>query len=869
MEWAHPLYFLLLLVAIPLLWWFHRLTLRSLTPGRARLLLGVRIALVVLAVAALAKPAWQRTSESRSVIFIVDHSHSMGRAGLESSLAAVRKMAAEVPKGTAIGLISAAKEPVLIVEPAVDAAIPTFDKLSQSLQERLTKEQGQTNLASAVSYAFGLFPAGAKRIVIVGDGQETHGQLAHAARRAGASGVVLESGPLPGPARPDARVVRLVSNKSRSHEGATFELTAELESTIKGPATVKLYENGIEVEQRKVEFDGTLKPQVLKFERAPEVRNDYNYLVKIEDVKDDSIAENNAETALVQVTGEPRLLYIAGEPSEAHYLKAAVEREGITLEQRTPQEFPRTLNELAGYDAIVLSDVPAHQLTEKGMAMIREYVDREGGGLVMIGGKQSFGVGGYYRTPIEEILPVKMKAPDKEEKYATALALVIDRSGSMQGQKIEICKSAAVATVDLLSRKDYITVVTFDSSSRVWVPIRRVTSKTAINSTISSINASGGTNAYPGMSDGYKQLQRVTAKVKHMIVLSDGQTRGTGYRELAAQMKAKGITTSAVAVGAGAQIAQMKTIADAGGGKFYQTLDPSNIPKIFTQDAMTHMGRLIREVEFQPTGEEPHPMLRGLPAESLPKLDGYVKTTRRSHAQSPLAAVGGDPLLAHWQYGLGKVTAFTSDAKSRWAYRWLSWPGYNQFWAQIMRETARQRQSRNMDIQLRPRDEEVEIVVDLRADASTFLNEAEVTADVYYEAPGALGAGWKRVKENIPLRQTGPGRYAAVFVPQEPGNYSVKAFHGATQVTAGLSHSLSGETASGKANTPLLTRVAHVTGGRLVSPGDSLELASQQHTYPEELWPYLVGLLLGLFLVDVGIRRWENVQSMATFFRRD
>jgi len=314
----------------------------------------------------------------------------------------------------------------------------------------------------------------------------------------------------------------------------------------------------------------------------------------------------------------------------------------------------------------------------------------------------------------------------------------------------------------------------------------------------------------------------------------------------------------------------MQTIASAGGGKFYQTLDPTNIPRIFTQDAMVHMGRLIREEAFVPKQAERHPMLKGCDVSAAPTLLGYVKTNRKAIAQVPLVTDLSDPLLAHWQFGLGKVTAFTSDCKSRWSALWITnWPAYNQFWAQVLRETARKPQSQTMDILLRRRSAEAEIVVDLLEDPARFKNDASVTTDVYFVAAGALGSSMERLHQ-LQLQQTGPGRYEGKFVPEEPGVYLVRARSGAEVVSAGLVHALSGESATGRVNRHLLEDVCKLTGGTLLdSAADTWTPIATGQTHLDELTPFLLKLLLLLFLADIAIRRWENLRGMIFIFRGD
>jgi hypothetical protein len=253
-----------------------------------------------------------------------------------------------------------------------------------------------------------------------------------AARDAALLGIVIDAVPNAGQRRPDVQVVTLATSKSRSHEGATIRLRADVESSIEGSGVLRLFENGVEVQSRPVTLQvGQVVSE--EFRVVPQRRGLYTYRVRAEGFEGDTIPDNDEAMTLVDVRGQPLLLYIEGEPQEAHYLTDAMLKEGVRLDLRPVESFPQTLQDLAGYDGVVVSDVPAHQLTDRSMTIIRDYVEKLGGGFVMIGGKNSFGVGGYYRTPIEDVLPVKMKAPDKEERYATALALVVDRSGSMRG----------------------------------------------------------------------------------------------------------------------------------------------------------------------------------------------------------------------------------------------------------------------------------------------------------------------------------------------------------------------------------------------------------------------------------------------------
>ena len=830
---------------------------------RRRLLLIVRSALLAMLIFALAMPSMDETSEEQAVIFLVDHSKSLGEAGLDRAGARVGELLQHVPPGSFVGTLAFGASPKVVVAPTRDPGPFRPDKTFQ-------QEQGHaTDLAAGLSLAAGLFPPGvARRIVIVSDAVETRGDAEEAARDLGVGGVVIDVVPVKGEARPDARIVRLRSSKARSHEGATLKFTVELQSNYDTKGNVHFFENGVQVATEPVTIQAGEDKNVT-FSRTPEERNLYRYLARFEDDRTDEIPQNNEAMALVEVRGRPLLLLVEGDAEQGHFLPDAMQEEGIRLVVRPPESIPQSLEELAVFDGIVFSDVAAFRLPGRTMTLVQDYVEQLGGGFLMIGGVNSFGVGGYYRTAIEDILPVRMQPPDKEERYSTALVLVIDRSGSMGGGKIDLCKAAAIGTAEMLGRKDHIGVVAFDSNASWVVPVMRAGRKGEIERRISSLSAGGGTNIYPGMSMGYEGLKAVRARVKHMIVLTDGHSQGGGYEQLAQTMNSEGMTVSAVGVGHGADNQLLQRIAQAGGGKHYATVDPSSIPKIFTQDAATHLGKMVREQAFKPQQVERHVMLAGWQAEDAPSLLGYVRTLPKATSQVPLVTDIGDPLLAHWRYGLGKVTAFTSDCKSRWAALWVSgWEGYGQFWGQVLREMARNPQGRTMDVRISREAGKAHVIVDLLEDAASFKNAAEVRATTYYVPRGALGSSMEKVSEDV-LAQVGPGRYRGSFVPNRPGIYLVRARAGAEIVSAGLVHETSTEVVSNRINEELANRIVAACGGSLRDKeSGSMAPLPAGRVRTRDLAPLFLALALLLFLADLVIRRWENVLGIRDVFAR-
>lgn len=865
MDWLYPKALLLILPAIALLVWFDARSTHPMGAGRRRFLLITRALLVILAVLALASPARLMTSRDQSVLFLLDHSRSQGEAGLDSVYESAAQLRDRIGSEASVGFVAVGSEGRLLVNPGSKGDLPE----AEAAKSLMGEIGASSNFERGALLARGLFPAGSSRhLIVVGDGVETQGSLINAANEAAVAGIKIHALGVTGTIQPDVRVTRLASSQSRLNEGASLDLTATVEGSLDGPGRLRLFENGVEVDA----IDVALKAGELfthRFTRVPEKRNIYNYRAVIEGFEGrDAIPENNESLAIVDVRGKPLFLYVEGEEGESRYLVGAMEKEGIRLDVRAPEGLPESLQELAGYDGIILSDIPAHRIGEARMTAMRDYVEKLGGGFVMIGGMNSFGVGGYYRTPVEEVLPVKLKAPDQEEFQSSALALVIDRSGSMAGQKIEICKAAAVASAELLTNKDSIGVYAFDSQVHEIVPMTKVTSISTIANLISQIGSGGGTNAYPGMVRAREELNRVKSKIKHMIVLTDGQTSGEGYQALASQCHAEGITISTVAVGGGAQVGLLQSIAAAGGGQSYVTMDPNSIVRIFTQDTLTHTGRMIREEAFEPKLVEKHPMLRDWEDGQAPPLLGYVKTNRKATAQIPLVTDTGDPLLAHWRFGLGKVSAFTSDCKSRWAALWVSdWEGYSRLWSQILRETARAPQGLFMDLRLEEEGSEVKIVVDLAEDAATRRDGATVEADVFHVPANALGSTMKTIA-TVTLEQEGPGWYGSRFRPSEPGVYLVRARSGSQMVSAGHVHNPSTEVATGQIDDALLREACEITGGTYLEKSDApLELTGEDVARYVELWPWLMLAFLGVFLLDLAIRRWENVLGVVDLFK--
>jgi Mg-chelatase subunit ChlD len=539
---------------------------------------------------------------------------------------------------------------------------------------------------------------------------------------------------------------------------------------------------------------------------------------------------------------------------------------------------PGKLAGLHDYDLIILDNVAADQLSRQQMTSLRAYVHDLGGGFVMVGGDQSFGAGGYYRTPVEDLLPVSLDVRNKKHLPSLALVLVIDKSGSMAEQqlgrsKIELAAEAASAAVDTLSERDSAGVIAFDDQARPVFQLARAEDKKAVHRAIQGVAAGGGTAIHPGLKMAYDWLGASDAQLKHVILLSDGESQPGNFRQIARSMSDAGITLSSVAVGESADFALMKLLADIGGGRYYEAGDPQSLAAIFSREAFLASGAAIVEEPFVPLLKAPSQATAGIDWAGAPRLLGYSGTAERQPqvegAQPPavtaLVSHRDDPVYAVWQYGLGRAAAFTPDLKPRWAAGWMNWAGFGQFVTQMLRDVVR-RGSGPGEFSVEPRitfeqtrdgAHRGQISVEALTADGRFKNDLRLRARVV--APD-LGAS------EVDLEQTASGRYEAVFPAPARGAYLINLFQqgGEALAVTGSVKSYSPEFAVAAAETGTLARIAGATGGSIID--DSLAVSGRgtesdlfgrrvPKSSPREIWQSLLVIALVLLPIDVGLRR--------------
>ncbi|MCA9266048.1 MAG: VWA domain-containing protein, partial [Planctomycetales bacterium] len=835
--------------------------------------LGVRILIVLVLALALAGLNLLRPTSQRFVIVAVDDSLSVGqdaRSRCNAWLDELEQSAA----GHELAYLDFAKEPSRVrreratTPPANSAnsavrnaagettegdngpAIASANPQDRAKASRTDPARMGTNLAAAIETAqAALPPFFVPEIVLITDGNETHG---NALRAAVAGDVRISTVALPTRDDPEIQVSEVLV-PAQVRQGEPFFVEVVVDSNHEDEVSIDIYRGDVRIDQEQTNYK--LKQGENRFRFRQEVTDQrlVNYTARISGGQD-KLLDNNSAAGLVSAAGKPRVLLIDSDTKGTDHLRWALEEQDINVDVRPPEGIPSALSDLQNYEVILLSNVPATSLFMRQMEVMRTYVQDLGGGLIMLGGDQSFGLGGYYKTTIEEILPVRSDFEKEKEKPSLAMVFVIDRSGSMGGMKMELAKDAAKSAVELLGSRDQVGVIAFDSSAYWVCDLRSASDKSYIVERISTIDAGGGTSIYPGMSDAYDALSTAIAKLKHVILLTDGHSSPGDFDGIVNSMVSERITVSTVAVGSGADQELLERMARDGGGRYYFCDDPSSIPQIFAKETVTASKSAINEQPFVPQLIRPTPVLNTLDIESAPFLLGFVTTRPKPTSEFVLATESGEPLLAWWRYGLGMTVAFTSDAKSRWAAEWLSWPDFGTFWAQLVRHAMRKSDARGVYVEVTRDGDQTELRLDSVDDLGRFRNNAQTKVRVIGPQPGDD-------KNEVEMQQVAPGRYVARVKTADEGAYHFDLSQwvggqAAFRQTRGMIVGYPEELRLRTTNEELLRRIADVTGGQYnVKPQDLFADAEKTAHRAQPLWPFLVTAALVLFVLDVALRR--------------
>ncbi|HWD91799.1 MAG TPA: VWA domain-containing protein [Verrucomicrobiae bacterium] len=826
-------------------WWFQVAGYSGLKGFRSTAALLVRLCVLGLFILALAEPRVVRRNTGLAVMYALDVSDSMGENVSDKSLAYILKTAGAKPEKDQAGMVVFGR----------DAAVELPPRLSfpfEVINARVAKDG--TDIARALSLSAAMVPEDRQgRIVLVSDGVATEGNVSGVLDDLKSRHVAVDVLPVQYDYQREVWLERLDLPR-QVKIGETYEATVLLNSLQAGDGKLVLRENGNVIAQQTVHYErGKTRYALPLYLREPGY---YEYVATIEPAAgQDGWQENNTAINFLYLKGEGKVLLVTdpqGDPRDWETLVKALKDAKRLVEVRSALEFPRDAMPLMPYDCVVFVNAPADSFDPVQLQSLHDAVYNQGVGFLMVGGKNSFGPGGYHRTPIEDALPVDMDIAQKKVLPKGALVIVLHTCEFPEGNVW--AKRIAKEAIRVLGAQDEVGLLIYGSGGDQWVfPLTPASEYERMVTLINQCEPSDMPSFQSIMQMGFTGLKASDAAAKHMIIISDGDP-SPPTPDLVKQFLVAKISVSTVVINphGGMDISGMQSLAGVTGGRHYLVMDPNELPSIFIKEAKTLKRSMIQNTTFVPTVEFASPVLKGI--DSMPPLHAYVLTTPKPRSVTILKGPGKDeinPVLSTWRFGLGKTAAFTSDLSPNWASDWVEWKQYEAFVKQLMIEISRVDQHSDLFMQtFASGDEGVIMVEDYHPEESMLDIQAQIS-------------GPHDRQSSVSLKQVGPRRYEGRFPLGGKGRYQVAlAGVGAgrnEQTMGGFVVAYSPEYLRFRSDPVMLRRIAEQTGGRILS---GKETGKDLFTIPREpketsksILDLLLILLACLIPLDVGIRR--------------
>jgi uncharacterized membrane protein len=835
LSFSHPLALLLFIPALGLTVLTWRDWRTGLSDGRRLAGLGIRICLIAAIVLSLAGVAAHIPESKQATVFIADLSAS--DAGQRSQMQAfINDSTLSKPAGDMAGVVSAAGSAA--IEQPVSSATG-FDGFEARLPD------SATDLQSGLDLAGGMLPTNAaRRVVLLSDGRQNQGNAILSAQLLRARGIRVDIVPVAVRGGADVSVDSVsVPGQMRTDE--RFTLSARIRSNVFTRTGITVYRgNGLEVSKTVSVHPGM---QTFTFPQSPVGPGFHGFHVRISPQLDRQ-PNNDSGSAYTVVGGPPRVLVIARRPQEAADVVRALRTTGIRADLRRPTQIAPTLPSLQRYSSIVLVDTAAENLDPLLQQDLVPYVRDMGRGLVVIGGQQSYGLGGYGGTPIERVLPVRMQLPSRPDVPTVGVVLIVESLEA--SMPINVSKAAAKGVIQLLTEQDRVAVDDApDAGGPGWVVhLRPVLARSPIDRAIDGMQPGDPTSYVPYLRSAYRALAGSPTRLKHIILLGDGDAHDPQYRSVARFIRRHGVTISTVATNAQqpADYQTMRQLAHWGGGRYYLADNVEKVPHIFLQEARTVARSGIIRGSFTPKSVSNSPLTRSL--QPMPPLTGYVAVTPKPRAQMVLVSKEADPLLATWQYGLGRTVAWTSDAAGLWSRRLVQSPRANRFWADLVSWTLPATARDTLFVNTATHGSQTEISVAVPTDVGS---DPRVVAHV--AGPG--------VHADLTMQPTAPQRYAASFSTTAQGSYfvTVRAVgrRAAASGEGGLVLSYPAEYRSVGTDARFLRALASAGGGSLIRSPSQVWKDSLAPVYADQSLGIALLILAALLLpLDIALRRF-------------
>ena len=655
--------------------------IRQVNSSKKKQFLVVRCLLLLAIVLAMVGVSVTKKQKKTETIFLVDVSDSMS-GSLEEVEEYLKKMVNEMPEKNLCGIVAFGKDT------AVDQFISDKKIFSEFTVQPVTTA---TNIEKAVQTAISMFDEGVgKHLVLITDGSENEGDMSLSATMLKGNDVELFAVSMEDTIGTNCEVyIEDLSAPGVIHVGDHYNVTVSVMTNIETDATLSLYAGRNLKGQQEIHLNKGENQFVFEDTGVKGTLAQYKAVIE---PQEDTISVNNTYVTFADIEAKPRVLLVEGMADEGNEFEKVLAAANIAYDKVTPKGAPVTVSELNQYKAVITLDVYYDDLREGFVKSLESYVKDFAGGYICIGGDNSYALGHYRDTVLEDVLPVNMDIRGEKEIPKMAMAMVIDQSGSMCEPSAEntsvtgldLAKQAAMSGVAELRSTDEGGVLAFDDTYHWIVPISQASDVEAMQEKIESISYGGGTSIYPAFKEAYNEILKSDAKIKHIILLTDGQDEYKQYHTLMNQVNEAGITVSTVAVGEGADQSTLSDIAEQCGGRFYYTDVNNSIPRIFAQEVYLSTNTYLMNGKFYPTIISNNEMIEGVFDEGCPALYGYIAATAKQTADVILESEEGDPILSTWQCGLGRTVAWNSDGTNEWTAEYSSWENYPLLWSNII-----------------------------------------------------------------------------------------------------------------------------------------------------------------------------------------
>jgi uncharacterized membrane protein len=833
-----------LLLAVPLallLWRFARV------PGAP---LPLRIGILAALVLALAQPRLSLHSAGSDLIIVVDRSRSMPPDSDGKAEELLKYQEPQRRPGDRLGVVTFGREPRVELPPTASAVFSGFTR---------PVDPDGSDLAAALDAAGDLIPAERSgRVLVISDGKATGADARGAARRLAARGIPIDFRAL---AREGGAVDLAVTSMDLPESVAAeepFQLTATVRATREVDGSVLLRRNGQPLVKGPFHFRAG--ENVLPFRDLVEAAGLAAYELTVQ-TPDDRVPENDVGRGVLRVEGPPRVLLIS-QGGRRGELARALEGAGIRLEVRPP--FPVTLNALDGVGAVVLEDVPASALSEAGLSVLEQFVRVAGGGLLMTGGRHSFGEGGYRKSPVEEVLPVSLEMRQEQRRASLAMSILMDCSCSMGVQvpdgrtKMQLAAEGAVAALTLLNENDEASVTVIDTEPHTLFPLSPVSKGLPLDKVASAFSGGGGIYIGVALRDGRDQILKSSKPTRHVVLFADAADSELpdDYQRTLADLIAHQVTVSVIGMGTehDSDANLLKDVAARGQGRIYFAEDPTALPRIFSEETIAVARATFVDTPAALSMGGDLPQLGGVSPTGLPGVNGYNLTYLKPGANLGLQSQDDNdaPVLAFWQRGAGRSAALAAEADGQYTGGLRGWPGYRSLLERIVRWVMPAGATRDVDAVARVARQGSDLHVTLDFDPAAPPPE-KVPALV------VLSGDAHAVPTELALHWEDGDRMGAHFaLPGSGTYYPVIQVRGrvlrAAPVT--LPYSPEFEPSSNEDGHALLAALAEATGGVERISMTGLFAGTAQSAAAVPLAPVLVELALALLLAEVVLRRF-------------